>query len=152
MNNLKKVLVVGHPDTGEVITMFMGKNGGNFGKIRVDQSTLVMNSGFARIANRSAFITVDEETAAVLSNMLVDGQPYPLEGQIVVNESTEPFYPGQKPKTKGAEGAVITNNGQPVYRDTEFTTDMTKRDVVLDSDSSESVANTANAGSHVAAE
>jgi len=148
MNNLGKALVIAHPETGEIITRFTAKTGGKeFAKIRVDSMTLEVSNGFSTFAKRSAFITIDGETADTFEEMgmLVAGQPYPVEGKIVVRESTRPFYVGQKPKTKGKGGEVVLNNGQPVYRDTEFVTDMTTQDEFIATDKV-GVTNTAYAG------
>lgn len=147
MNNFGKALVVSHPETGKIITRFVAEKGGEFGKIRVDQTTLVVQNGFSTFAKRSAFITVDGETADLLENMLIEGQPYPIPGKIVVTESTTPFYVGQKPKTKGKDGEVITSGGMPVYRNTEFVTDLSTEDTLVESDKvGIAVTNTAIAG------
>ncbi len=148
MNNLGKALVIAHPETGEIVTAFTAKGTGKkFGKIRVDAVTLEVNNGFSSFAKRSAFITVDEETIDQMleMNLIIEGQPYPVPGKIVVRESTKPFYAGQEPKTKGKGGAVILSGGMPVYRDTEFVTDLTIEDELIQSDKV-GVANTAFAG------
>lgn len=146
MNNLGKAVVVAHPETGKVITRFKAESGEEFGKIRVDQSKLEITNGFSRFANRSAFITVDAKTADLLEPMLADKEPYPMEGKVVVTESLRPFYPNQKPKTKGADGEVVTAGGKPVYRDTEFTSDLNRQDVFIAHDTANSVMNTPNQG------
>ena len=145
MNNLGKAVVVSHPETGKLITRFKNEAGAEFGKIRLDQSELAISNGFSRFAKRSAFITVEGATADVLEGMLVEGQPYPMAGKIVVTESTRPFYPGQEAKRKGKDGAIILSNGQPVYRDTEFTSDLNRGDIFITSDSNPGM-NTAQAG------
>jgi hypothetical protein len=146
MNTLNTPVVVAHPETGKLITRFTTEAGKEYGKIRIDQTELVMSNGFSRFAKRSAFITVEGETADILEGMLTEGNPYPMGGKIVVTESTRPFYPNQTPKTKGAGGEVILSQGHPVYRDTEFTSDMSRADVFLTSDSALNGMNTANAG------
>jgi hypothetical protein len=145
MNNLGQALVTAHPETGELITRFKNEAGASFGKIRLDQAELVISNGFSRFAKRSAFITVEGSTADVLAGMLVEGQPYPMQGKIVVTESTKPFYPGQEAKRKGKDGEIILSNGKPVYRDTEFTSDMNRADVYITSDANPGM-NTAQAG------
>lgn len=148
MKKLGVALVVAHPETGEVITRFTAKESGKeFAKVRVDELRLEVNNGFSTFAKRSAFITVEGETADMFEQMgmLIEGQPYPVDGKIVVTESTKPFYPGQKPKTKGKDGAVITSQGMPVYRNTEFVTDLNAQDQLVESDKN-GVTNTAFAG------
>lgn len=152
MNNLGKALVIAHPETGEIITRFTSKVGGKeFAKIRVDEMKLEVSNGFSTFAKRSAFITIDGETADAFEemNLLIAGQPYPVPGRIVVRESTKPFYAGQKPKTKGKGGEVVTHDGMPVYRDTEFVTDLSIEDELITTDKV-GVANTAYAGNSAA--
>lgn len=143
MNKLGQALVAAHPTTGELITRFTAKDGSEYGKIRVDEMKLSISNGFSRFAKRTAFITVEKETADILEQMLVEGQPYPMPGKIIVMESLDPFYPGQEPKRKGADGEFITHNGHPVYRNTEFVADLNAEDVFIIGDS---VAGTASAG------
>lgn len=145
MNNLGQALVTAHPETGELITRFKNEKGESFGKIRLDSAELVISNGFSRFAKRSAFITVEGSTADILEGMLVEGKPYPMGGKIVLNESVSPFYPGQEPKRKGKDGEIILANGKPVYRNTEFTSDMNRNDVFVTSDSNFEM-NTAQAG------
>ena len=54
-------LVKAHPVTGSIVTYFENSKGETFGKIRVDQRAPVINNGFMSFANRSAFITLNEE-------------------------------------------------------------------------------------------
>jgi hypothetical protein len=127
-------LVMEHPETGKVITYFENAKGETFGKVRVDQRTAVINNGFMSFANRSAFITYDEDTAKEMESVLISGKPYPIAGKVCVTESTEPFYEGQEPKTKGADGDVILHNGQPVFRDTNYVFDLNAIDTLLAGD------------------
>jgi hypothetical protein len=129
-----KPIVKAHPTTGQVVTYFQSEKGETFGKIRVDQSAPVINNGFLSFANRSAFITMDEETAKKLEPILKEEQPYPIAGKVLVRESTEPFYEGQEAKINPSTEEVITHLGAPVYRDTEFTSDINAQDVLLQSD------------------
>lgn len=138
MSKLGKPVVVAHPKTGELISMFDSKSQeGKFGKIRVDQINLEVNKGFSAMKRRSAFITLDEATSKMLKPLLVEGEAYPLEGQIVVRESLDPFWPNQEPKRKGKYGDIVTHLGSPVYRETEFTSDMSAQDEFLEMDKEE---------------
>lgn len=152
MNKLGQALVIAHPETGEIITRFTSKEGGKeFAKVRVDSVTLEVNNGFSSFSKRSAFITLSGEDADTFEELglLVEGQKYPVEGKIIVRESLKPFYVGQKPKTKGKGGEVVTNNGQPVYRDTEFVTDLSAQDEFISTDKV-GVANTEFSGNTAA--
>jgi len=132
-----KPLVKAHPATGAIMTYFESEKGETFGKVRVDQRMPVINNGFMSFANRSAFITFDEEIAKEMESILKEDNPYPIEGRVVVTESLEPFYEGQEPKTKGVDGEVITHLGSPVYRETQFVFDLEVKDTLLVSDRGE---------------
>lgn len=124
-------IVKAHPVTGAIVTYFDNSKGETFGKIRVDQRAPVINNGFMSFANRSAFITLDESTAKEMESILVEDAPYPIPGKVVVTESLTPFYEGQEPKRKGADGEVITHLGAPVYRDTNYVFDLEAKDTLL---------------------
>ena len=127
-------LVKAHPVTGSIVTYFENSKGETFGKIRVDQRTPVINNGFMSFANRSAFITLDEEDAKAMETILIEDTPYPIVGRVVVTESLEPFYKDQEPKRKGVEGAIITHLGAPVYRETNYVFNLDATDTLLVSD------------------
>lgn len=102
--------------------------------IRVESKVTEFNGGFLNVKTRSAIIPgkkVDLE-AFVRENNLRAGTV--IDGRILVKESTEPFYEGQQPKTAGAEGAVCTIGGQPIYRKAIFTTDENDQDVLIKHD------------------
>jgi len=127
-------LVKAHPVTGAIVTYFENSKGETFGKIRVDQRAPVINNGFMSFANRSAFITLNEKDAKAMETILIEDTPYPIEGRVVVTESLEPFYDGQEPKRRGAEGEVITHMGAPVYREANYVFDIEATDRLLVSD------------------
>lgn len=139
-----KPIVKAHPLTGAIVTYFESEKGETFGKVRVDQRSPVINNGFMSFANRSAFITFDEQIAKKMESILQEDKPYPIEGRVVVTESLEPFYEGQGPKTKGVDGEVITHLGAPVYRETQFVFNLDAKDKLLvsDKDDVSVVANT----------
>tara|TARA_R110000772_G_scaffold62137_1_gene139592 strand:- start:7244 stop:7711 length:468 start_codon:yes stop_codon:yes gene_type:complete len=127
-------IVKAHPVTGAIVTYFDNSKGETFGKIRVDQRAPVINNGFMSFANRSAFITLDEKTAKEMETILAEDKAYPIAGKVVVTESLTPFYEGQEPKRKGADGEVITHLGAPVYRDTNYVFDLEAKDTLLAGD------------------
>ena len=127
-------LVKAHPVTGSIVTYFENSKGESFGKIRVDQRAPVINNGFMSFANRSAFITLNEKDAKAMEPILIEDTPYPIEGKVVVTESLEPFYDGQEPKRRGADGAVITHLGAAVYRETNYVFNLDATDTLLVSD------------------
>jgi len=127
-------IVKAHPETGKIITYFDNAKGETFGKVRVDQRSPVINNGFMSFANRSAFITMDEDTAKEMESILEEDKAYPIAGKVVVTESLEPFFDGQEPKTKGQGGDVITHGGAPVYRETNYVYDLDAKDTLLAGD------------------
>jgi len=127
-------IVKAHPVTGAIVTYFDNSKGETFGKIRIDQRAPVINNGFMSFANRSAFITLDESTAKEMETILEEDKAYPIPGKVVVTESLTPFYEGQEPKRKGAEGEVITHLGASVYRDTNYVFDLDAKDTLLAGD------------------
>lgn len=130
-------IVKAHPTTGAIVTYFESEKGEIFGKVRVDQRSPVINNGFMSFANRSAFITFDEDTAKEMEPLLQEDKAYPIAGKVVVHESLEPFYEGQEPKINPSTNEVITHLGAPVYRDTEFVFDVKTQDTLLISDRGE---------------
>lgn len=132
-----KPIVKAHPTTGAIMTYFESEKGETFGKVRVDQHSPVINNGFLSFANRSAFITMDENTAKKMESILKEEQPYPIEGKVVVRESLEPFYENQEPKINPSKEEIITHLGAPVYRDTQFVFDLGAKDILLVSDRDE---------------
>lgn len=129
-----KPIVKAHPETGAIVTYFQSEKGETYGKIRVDQRAPVISNGYMSFANRSAFITMDEETAKQMEPLLQEDKPYPIAGKIVVTESLTPFYDGQGPKVNPSTNEVITHNGQPVFRDTDFVLDSDAEDTLLATD------------------
>jgi len=127
-------IVKAHPVTGAIVTYFDNSKGETFGKIRIDQRAPVINNGFMSFANRSAFITLDESTAKEMETILEEDKAYPIPGKVVVTESLTPFYEGQEPKRKGAEGEVINHLGASVYRDTNYVFDLDAKDTLLAGD------------------
>jgi hypothetical protein len=101
-----------------------------FGYIRVESTTTTMENGWLRRQNRSALILgrYDDLVAANFR----EGQQIP--GKIVVVESTTTNNPNNEPKINPQTGEVLMHNGSPIYRDTVFTTDLSKHDVLLQHD------------------
>lgn len=137
----KKPIVKAHPETGAIVTYFQSAKGETFGKIRLDQRAPVISNGYLAFANRSAFITMDEDTAKEMEPLLKEDMPYPIDGNIVVRESLTPFYDGQEPKINPSTNEVILHNGQPVYRDTDFVIGADAEDVLLATDRADVPAN-----------
>jgi hypothetical protein len=98
-----------------------------FGYIRVEASTTTMENGWLRKQNRSALILGRYDD--LVSAGFREGQQIP--GKIVVVESTTTSNPNNEPKINPTTGEVLMHGGSPIYRDTVFTTDLSKSDVLL---------------------
>ena len=135
-----KVIVRAHKETGAIVTMkkIVDKESGEerqVGTVMVEQTTVTGLSKIARIAKRVAFITLEEEVVDLLSPMLVDGGEFPVEGKLVVTETTVPYVKKdgtpQEPKRHGGTNEVMMFKGTPIYRNTDFSEIMSTQDTLL---------------------
>jgi|TARA_R110000744_G_C19198909_1_gene544738 hypothetical protein len=135
-----KVIVRAHKETGAIVTMktIVDKESGEerqVGTVMVEQTTVTGLSKIARIAKRVAFITLEEEVVDLLSPMLVDGGEFPVEGKLVVTETTVPYLKKdgtpQEPKRHGGTNEVMMFKGTPIYRNTDFSEIMSTQDTLL---------------------
>ena len=135
-----KVIVRAHKETGAIVTMktIVDKESGEerqVGTVMVEQTTVTGLSKIARIAKRVAFITLEEEVVNLLSPMLVDGGEFPVEGKLVVTETTVPYLKKdgtpQEPKRHGGTNEVMMFKGTPIYRNTDFSEIMSTQDTLL---------------------
>lgn len=142
-----KVIVRAHKETGAIVTMktIVDKESGEerqVGTVMVEQTTVTGLSKIARIAKRVAFITLEEEVVNLLSPMLVDGGEFPVEGKLVVTETTVPYVKKdgtpQEPKRHGGTNEVMMFKGTPIYRNTDFSEIMSTQDTLLVNVSEES--------------
>jgi hypothetical protein len=129
MNNLVKVTVT--PSTGLVFnsTGISAKDGKEYGWYTV-QSTFVDRSGaMDKVTVLSALRSTSAE--AFNASPLVAGEI--LDGKILIKESVtkNPFRANQEPKRAGKDGGVLLFNGLPIYRETEFTTDLSAQNVLV---------------------
>ena len=142
-----QVLVVENSRTGNVVTMksITDKLTGEIrevGSVMVQSKAPTGLSRIGRLAVRTAFVTLEQNLIDYFGQDLVAGEPFPMEGKIVVNETLKPYIfksgpkkgQPQDAKTKGKNGAVIKHNGKPVYRNSFFSTNMDEKDILLTSD------------------
>lgn len=112
-------------------------NNPDYGYIRVEANDGLSfgNGGWLNSNTRTALIKgkVADLKAFIVKNNVSLG--YELAGKIVIKEQTEAFYEGQQPKIVPSTGEVlyVTINGvkNPIYRQTEFTMDMTQQDTLV---------------------
>jgi hypothetical protein len=125
------VVVIANKTTGLVFnsTGISAKDGKEYGWYTV-QSTFVDRSGaMDKVTVLSALRSTSRE--AFDAAPLVAGEI--LDGKIIVKESTtkNPFRANQEPKRKGKDGGILLFNGQPIYRETEFTSDLNAQNVLV---------------------
>ena len=115
----------------------VSNNNPDYGYIRVESTGEVTfgTGGWLNSATRTALIkgkTSDLKTFIQKNNVTLG---YEMPGKIVIMEQTTPFYEGQQPKINPSTSEVlyVTVNGvkSPIYRQTEFTQDMSREDVML---------------------
>jgi hypothetical protein len=122
-------------DSNEILGI--STNNPEYGYIRVEENGGLSfgNGGWLNSSSKTALIkgkTADLKTFIQKNNVKVG---FEVPGQIVIMEQHTPFYAGQQPKVNPSTGEVlyVTVNGvkTPIYRQTEFTQDMTRQDIML---------------------
>jgi len=125
------VVVIANKTTGLVFnsTGISAKDGKEYGWYTV-QSTFVDRSG---ALDKVTVLTALRSTSAEAFNAAPLAAGEIIDGKIVVKESTtkNPFRANQEPKRKGKDGGILLFNGQPIYRETEFTTDLNAQNVLV---------------------
>ena len=126
-----QVVVIANKNSGLVFnsTGISSKDGKEYGWYTV-QSTFVDRSG---AMDKVTVLTALRSTSADAFNAAPLAAGELLDGKIVVKESTikNPFRANQEPKRKGKDGGVLLFNGLPIYRETEFTTDLSAQNVLI---------------------
>lgn len=115
----KKVVVVASADG---VVARPNPNNAEFGHIRVSQTSMQMENGFARKVSRTALI--NGKLADLRAIDLKAGEE--LDGKIIVKESTTPFNkenPDGDLKIAGESGVPCTIGGLPIYRKSFYVTD-----------------------------
>lgn len=134
MSNTVKVTTCRNEST-ELIGI--SPNNSDYGFIRIESTDPVQigNGGWINANKRTTLIKgkINDLTAWVKSNNIKIGTEFA--GKIIVKEQAGvPFYEGQQPKRAGADGEVLHKDGMPIFRQTEFTMDMTAADVLVKHD------------------
>ncbi|MGK0464805.1 hypothetical protein [Clostridium sp.] len=135
--------IVKNNKDGDVVTMrnITDPNTGEtreIGNVMVQSVSYTGFSKVARLSKRTAFIALEADLLAILIEDINDGQAFPIDGKIVINETVTPYIKKngdtQDPKTRGAGGAVMTFNGQPIYRNSFFSENLDEKDLLLKAD------------------
>lgn len=122
----------------EGVVVRPNENKKDWGFIRVQQTVVTLEGGFRRENKRSALIT--GKLAELMSDGYRDGQE--LKGQIIVKESTTPFNaenPDSDLKVAGESGVPCTIGGMPIYRKSEFTSNMDAHDTLIAHDNGDAI-------------
>lgn len=109
-----------------------------FGYIRLTQDATDFSGGWARPVNKSTLLKGAIEDLKNLN--FSKGQL--LDGQIVVTESMEPSNAedlAQDRKEAGDSGVVCSVAGEPIYRTSVYSTDMSLTDTLLAHDNSDAI-------------
>ena len=123
----------------EVVSGVIGVNPNNpqYGSIQLSQVTsTISDNGFMNQQKRVAFITgeIDKLEYFVKEKQLTVGcnfcEKTKTDFRLVIEESTEPFYPGQREKInpKTSE-SLFTADGELIYARTVLTTNPNKQDI-----------------------
>lgn len=134
-----QVLVVANKNTGEVLTSrtITDKDGNEreVGVVMVQSKALSGLATLGRVSTRTAFVTLEAEALEFIGDSLKDGQPFPADGKICIEETLTPYTRKdgsiQEAKINPTTKEVITYNGQPVYRNSFFSEDVNQADVFL---------------------
>lgn len=134
MSNTVKVVTC-KQDSSELIGI--SPNNSDYGFIRIESTDTLQigNGGWVNSNKRSTLIKgkIADLTQWVKTNNIKIGTEFV--GKIVVKEQAGvPFYEGQQPKRAGADGEVLHKDGMPIFRQTEYTMDMTAQDVLVKHD------------------
>lgn len=136
-----QVLVVANKETGEVVTIKEitdSRNGEvrEIGTIMVQSKSLTnFGGGIARVATRTAFVTMELEAIEFLGAALKAGSVFPQAGKIVIKETLVPYIrkngTPQEPKMNPETKEIMLHNGQPIYRNVDFTDNLDAQDVFI---------------------
>ena len=123
-------------ENGSVIRVYA--NNYDFGWVIFAQDVASFNNGWLKMTTRSVRQmgkVADLEKLNYKANQ-------ELRGQIVITESLTPFNekdPERDLKIAGTTGIVCTVNGEPIYRQVEYTMDMKRVDVLIDHDNGDEI-------------
>jgi len=133
MNNSVKVTA---SKAGQVINL--SPKNPEFGYIRVEQTRMSVENGWARKKTISALVPGKVEDLRGLG--FKNGEMLP--GRIQIQESLEPFNPEDAEKDlkiAGNTGIICTLGGEPIYRKT-FYTENGEADILLQHDNGDAIS------------
>lgn len=126
-----QVVVIANKTTGQVFnsTGISAKDGKEYGWYTVEQKFVDRSGAMDKVT----VLTALRSTSAEAFNAMPLAAGELLDGKILVKESTtkNPFRANQEPKRAGKDGGILLFNGLPIYRETEFTTDLSAKNVLV---------------------
>ena len=129
-------------EMGNVIRM---SNNPEYGYVRLSQNTFQINNGFMQRKNVTTLLHGKLED---LREMGIQNKTE-ITGKIVVKEQLTPFSdnnPERDYKIAGTTGIICCVHGEPIYRRTVFTSDVTAEDVLLDHTNNDAIREANNGG------
>ena len=115
-------------EDGSLITT--SANNTEYGWIRLEQERFVLGS-WAQNKTVSALMMGTMENLQLIVNSLKLENGSTVPGQIVTKMSHEHFYEGQGMHCYGDSGIPCLKDGQPIYRQTFYTQDLTETDELI---------------------
>jgi hypothetical protein len=141
-----KVTVTANPNTNQVFNLSvdekgqpkLDKNGNRYGFVRLESESLDLNFMYndGGLKKRSALRSLTESAWENVKHIMTPGAKF--DGKIIVKESLEQ-KPGYQLKKSGEDGVTCTLGGMPIYRTTEFTTDLGAQDELIKHDNTEEI-------------
>ena len=118
-----------------------------YSSILIGCDTMGISNGFLTKDKRRAFYTGKTELVEELVKEynLKEGSKFPVEGKIIILESTTPFFEGQEPKKNPSNGETMTFEGALIYRQqilVDINDPRTDEKLVADSTSTNNKINT----------
>ena len=117
----------------------LGKDGKQYGFIRVESTSIDMSGAVARVKTLSALKSILQDDYNKAKSILTEGTELP--GKIIVRETTEAGLPGYQAKMAGSGDNAVPClfQGAQIYRTTEFTSNVNASDVLVAHDNSEAI-------------
>ena len=136
---ISQVIIKENSKTGNVVNMrtITDKAGvkREVASIMIQQTSMSGISRMGRASVRTAFITLEQSGLELMKPYLIKDAVFPYAGKIVIKETLIPYTKAngetQEPKIDPRTREVITYQGQPVYRNSQFTEDINEADILL---------------------
>lgn len=129
-------------DMGNVVRL--SKNNPDYGYIKLGYNSITIGKGgWLKPRNLTSIILGNTEDLIMYSKTIGKSLP----GKIVVKESLNPFNkkdPNRDLKYAGDTGVVCCVDGQPIYRKTEYVSDLSIEDTLINHDNGDDIRSANN--------